>query len=181
MSGEEVKRSFGGHLGIGILESESEKGGRNMKWEKYFPPGYPYEMERNGAGLLLLLGTALSLSFFGKLYSAAGSLYEYKNGARVLREGALAVPFRRLAAEHWSFYLPFLLFLAVTAVFHSIYYHQKTKSIYLMKRLPRRWAFLKTCVQAPLLGLCAGAVLAGALYLLYYGSYLLVIPGECLP
>ena len=50
-----------------------------MNWEKYFPPGYAYEMERNGAGLLLGLGAVLSLSFFGRLHSAVDNLYEYRN------------------------------------------------------------------------------------------------------
>ena len=35
--------------------------------------------------------------------------------------------------------------------------------------------------QAFLCGLLAAAALAGLLNLLYYGSYLLVIPRECLP
>ena len=118
-----------------------------MNWEKYFPPGYAYEMERNGAGLLLGLGAVLSLSFFGRLHSAVDNLYEYRNRSRVLREGVLAAPFGRLVAEQWSFYLPLFLFLAATVIFHYIYYRQSTKSIYLMKRLPGRWVLLKSCVQ----------------------------------
>ena len=152
-----------------------------MNWEKYFPPGYAYEMERNGAGLLLGLGAVLSLSFFGRLHSAVDNLYEYRNRSRVLREGVLAAPFGRLVAEQWSFYLPLFLFLAATVIFHYIYYRQSTKSIYLMKRLPGRWVLLKSCVQGPLLGLLAAAALAGLLNQINYGSYLLVIPRECLP
>lgn len=149
--------------------------------ENFFPPGYEYRREQNSAILLLGIGAGLSLQFFRNLYYAAGTLYEYVDYQRVLREGAIAVSFGNLVTGHWGLYVPFVLFLVAMTVYHYFYYYRETKSIYLMRRLPRRSVILASCVKGPLLGLVAGAAALAVLYLLYYGIYLLAIPRECLP
>lgn len=149
---------------------------------KCFPPGYEeYEKERNAAGLLLGIGVLLSFQFFGNLYHAVNALYEYVGRRRVLKAGAVAASFGRLVTGHWGLYVPWVLFLAAMVLYHYFYYRRETKSIYLMRRLPKRGVLLKSCVEGPLLGLLTGAAALAVLYLLYYGLYLLVIPGECLP
>ncbi|MDE7223066.1 MAG: hypothetical protein K2O34_04715, partial [Acetatifactor sp.] len=86
-----------------------------------------------------------------------------------------------LVTGHWGLYVPFVLFLAATMVYHYFYYRRETKSIYLMHRLPRRSVMFASCIKGPLLGMAIGAVALAALYLLYYAIYLLAIPRECLP
>lgn len=149
--------------------------------ERLFPPGYEYEWERNSAVSLLGTGAGLSLLFFRRLSQAAEALYEYTDRRRVLRKDAVAVPFEQLVTNHWALYVPLVLFLTAMMIYHYVYYYRETRSIYLMRRLPRRGVVLKSCVSGPLLGLGMTAVILAMLYLLYYGSYLLVIPGECLP
>lgn len=149
--------------------------------ETYFPPGYEYEKEQGSVLLLLGIGAGLSLQFFGELLSASEALYEYEQGVRVLKQGAAAVPFTKLIMGHWGLYIPLVLFLAAMMIYHYIYYYHETKSIYLMRRLPRRGVTLKSCVLGPLLGLGMAAGALTLLYLLYYVIYLLAIPGECLP
>ena len=151
------------------------------KPENYFPPGYEYEQERNNALFLLGIGAGLSLSFFGNLYRAVEALYEYENHRRVLRENAVAASFGHLVMGHWGLYVPFFLFLTAMMIYHYFYYRRETKSIYLMRRLPRWGVLFKSCVKGSLLGLGIGAAALAVLYLLYYGIYLLVIPAECLP
>ena len=160
-----------------------DKNGRSLLWnpEKCFPPGYEYEWERNSAVLLLGIGAGLSLQFFERLYRAAEVLYEYTDRKRVLREDVTAASFGQLVTGHWGLYIPLVLFLAVMTIYHYIYYYRVTRSIYLMRRLPRRGVMFKSCVLGPLLGVGAAAAVLSLLYLLYYGMYLLVIPGECLP
>ena len=149
--------------------------------EGCFPPGYEYEKERSSALLLLGIGVGLSLQFFGSLHAAVEALYEYADGMKVLREGAQAVPFGRLVIGHWGLYVPLLLFLAGMALYHYFYYYRETKCIYLMRRLPKRGVLFKSCVKGPVLWLGAGIAFLTVWYLLYYGIYLLAIPGECLP
>lgn len=154
-------------------------------WEKlwkHFPPGYEYETERNMSVLLLGLAAALSLQYFARLSDACEMLYYVDRfAARKVRPGAVAASFGQLAFPYGSLFLPYYLFLAIMMVYHYLYYYRDTKSIYLMRRLPERGVLAKSCVQAPLLGMAAGALTMAALCLLYYGLYLLVMPGECMP
>lgn len=168
----------------GHSKQKGRTGGKQAglwKPEIYFPPGYGYEEERNAAILLMGLGTGLSLLFFMSLHQAAEVLYEYRDGERVLREGAVAASFGKLVSGHWGLYVPLFLFLTAMMVYHYIYYFRGTRSIYLMRRLPGRWTVLKSCVAGPLLGMGLAAAALTLLYLTYYGLYLLVIPVGCRP
>ena len=148
-------------------------------WEesgKFFPPGYPYEGERKMTFFLLGLGRALSLRFFGSLHNALESLYYLdKNRGRTVRPGAMAESFLELA---WGYAG---MFLGAMMLYHYFYYYRNSRSIYLMRRLPESGELWKSCVRAPLLGMTAGAVVMAVLFLLYYGSYRLLMPVECMP
>ncbi|WP_276951718.1 hypothetical protein [Acetatifactor muris] len=149
---------------------------------KFFPPGYPYEEERKMTLFLLGLGSALSLRFFGSLHNASESLYYVDRiRGRTVRPGALAESFLELAWGYAGMFLPLYLFLGGMMLYHYFYYYRDCRSIYLMRRLPERGELWKSCVRAPLLGMAAGAVVMAALFLLYYGSYRLLIPAECMP
>lgn len=154
---------------------------KHFSMAMYFPPGYEYEKEKNAALLLLGIGAGLSLRFFTDLFAAAEKLYETVLGRRVLKAGVQAVPFAQLVQGHWVFYIP-LLFLLFTAIpWRYFYYYHATKSIYLMRRLPRHSILFKSCTQGSVLLAGTSAALLTILYLLYYGFYWLVIPAECLP
>lgn len=147
-----------------------------------FPPGYDFVWERNTAAVLLALPVVLSLPYFRKLRQAVEYLYYMdRNGSRVLRPDAAASSFLALAGEYGGLFAPYFLFLAIMIFFHYSYYHRETKSIYLMRRLPCRRVLVESCVRAPLLGMAVGILVEAMLGLLYYGSYLLVIPKECMP
>lgn len=154
-------------------------------WErrwKHFPPGYEYEMERNTAGLLLGIAAALSLQYFARLKDAYEMLYYVDSSCeRKVRPEAVAASFGQLAFPYGSLFLPYFLFLAIMIAYHYFYYYRDTKSIYLMCRLPSRSVLVKSCAQAPLLGMAAGALSMAVLCFFYYGLYLLVMPGECMP
>ncbi len=167
-------RERSGHVGRGKL----------WKPESCFPPGYEHwEQERNGAVFLLGAGIVLSLRFFGRLYRMVKSLYLYVGQERVLREDAreMLISFRGLTQGHWGLCVPFFLFLIIMAFWHYFYYFHRTKSIYLMRRLPARGVLAASCIRGPLLGMAAGAAVLGLLQLLYYEVYLLALPKGCLP
>lgn len=149
---------------------------------RYFPPGYEYETEGMAAGVLLGIGMLLSLQFIAVLYREQERLRYLleADSARVWPE-TVAQPFLGLIQTHAVFYTPFWLFLLGMVVYHYFYYYRDTKSIYVMRRLPRRDVLWRSCVMGPLLGAVSGTVILVLLYLVYFGSYLLVIPAECLP
>ena len=173
-------------------EREQTEGGRGIHaglrrlWdpESCFPPGYEYwKWERDGAVFLLAIGAVLSLRFFGRLYQMVKGMYLYVGKERVLREDAreMLIPFRGLMQGHWGLCVPFLLFLTIMVIWHYFYYFHRTKSIYLMRRLPARGALAASCLRGPLLGMAIGAAVFGLLQLLYYGIYLLALPQGCIP
>ncbi len=156
---------------------------------KYFPPGFNYEREWKWALILFGGGVAFSLRYYFDLYREIGSLYCYKyerlgeevRRFRVLQEGVVAGTFMHLVGGHFMFYVPFFLYLAVMMVIHYIYYCNTEKCLYLMRRLPKKGALLKSLVQAPLFGILSGILCLSLLYLLYYIVYLIMIPKGCLP
>ena len=153
-----------------------------LKIEAYFPPGYEYGAEKNIAACLMVMGAGLSCQYFWKLYYMVQALYyiDRKLG-RTLRPEAVAAPFLPMVSEYAWLFAPAYLFLLLTAIYHYLYFFQNTKSIYLMRRLPGRGKLFRACVQAPLLGMAACAVMMVLLCLLYYVIYLLAVPKECLP
>ncbi len=134
-------------------------GGRIIT-RKYFPPGFNYEREWKWALILFGGGVAFSLRYYFDLYREIGSLYCYKyerlgeevRRFRVLQEGVVAGTFMHLVGGH-----------------------------FMMRRLPKKGALLKSLVQAPLFGILSGILCLSLLYLLYYIVYLIMIPKGCLP
>lgn len=157
------------------------------KMGKIFPPGYEYKKEINSAGIFFGLGVGLSIQFFTRLYDAWGDLYYYKHYAgsavaeRVLREDGIVEPFVNLAEGYWLGYLPWVIFWLVAVVLHYLYYYHGTKSIYVMRRVKNSLVVIKSCVLGPLFLLASGLILMVAIYWMYYGIYLLVVPKQCMP
>lgn len=147
-----------------------------------FPPGYEYEREMILFCVVLGCGIFISLDFLFRLADQVEELYYYnQDAAEVLRPYAAAASFRRLAAGSlWGFGME-VLYLGAAALDHWLYYRRASRSIYLMKRLPRRGVLTKSCLLGPLTGMI---ILAGTMlvvYLFYYLCYRLRIPEECMP
>lgn len=154
------------------------------RFKRFFPPGYEYKGELLLAGLLWGGTAGVSVFCFAlHLYVAVGKLYQnvsYTDYRRVLREGARVVAFAELVEWYWALWLPAILFLAAMPLYHY-YYYRDTRSIYVMRRLPRRGITFKSCVQGPALEMGIILVTAVCLHLLYYGIYCLGVPAECMP
>lgn len=152
--------------------------------KRFFPPGYEYKGELWLAGILW--GGPVGVSVFRfvlSLYLAVGKLYQnvsYMDYRKVLREGARVAAYAELVEWYWALWIPAILFLAAMPLYHY-YYYCDTRSIYVMRRLPRRGITFKSCVQGPALGVVIVLATAVLLYLLYYGIYCLGVPAECMP
>ncbi|MCM1189911.1 MAG: hypothetical protein NC541_11525 [bacterium] len=151
------------------------------KWKNCYPPGYDISREWWGLATLLGLGFFLSLGYFVRLGSAVNRLYVWVGNERVLAQGAVAEPFLSLTEGTGVLFLPLALFTLCMIPYHYLYYFHETKSIYLMRRLPRRELILSSCVRAPGFCLLAEGLFVAALYLFYFGIYLLAVPPQCRP
>ena len=66
-------------------------------------------------------------------------------------------------------------------LFDYLYYYQGSKSIYLMRRLPNRWEMHRRSITLPFAAFVIAVMTEIALWLLYYGIYLVCTPAQCLP
>ena len=149
--------------------------------EKLYPPGYEWKREVRGLGALAAMASLYSLIYVFRLGTMVSNLYQYVEGKRFLKEGALAESFGALAAGSWVFFAFPLMDILFLPLQHYFSYWRQTRSIYVMRRLPGRGVVLKSCIQAPALYLAALGAEAALLYGLYLGLYFLVVPGECMP
>ncbi len=156
------------------------------KIKVFFPPGYEYETACKRQLIMLAAAVVYSFRFFFQYYDARKQLYEWvfqRPGVsiRVLREGAQIASFAEVVEFSFLLFVPLLLVFWVEIIEHYLYYKSGSKSIYLIKRLPHKWFFWKTCVIGPLLGMVFTGVIIGILLLLYYGVYICFTPAGCLP
>ena len=134
------------------------------------------------AAVLFGLAFLLSWQYLFRLGRMTHNLYTYdRYGARFLRPDALADSYSELIQGSFNgFLLPFV-FLAVMVIMHYIYYWKRTKSIYVMRRLPKRGVVFFSCIKGPVLCVALLTFAAGVLWMLYLGLYWLVVPAECVP
>lgn len=161
-----------------LWEKERNRGMREARevFKKFYPPGYDVTGEWWGIGLLWGIGFFFSIiQYFTRLARAERRTYEHRGGELVLTGGNVTEPFWSLAEGIWWFFLPLVIFTASMILNHYLYYFRETKSIYLMRRLPRRELVWENCIQAPAFCLGVEAVFLGLTYLLFYGAYRLAV------
>ena len=164
-----------------------------MNWEKrreYFPPGYEGDKEIWACLIWLLSSVVYSFRFFAEYKKCYNRLWDVighvqPNGTvvpeRVVREGVKIEPFFEILGNSMMCFYILVFLLAVFGILHYVSYHQESRSILLVRRLPDRLFIWKTCAAGPMLGLLIALGAMGTLLLLYYGTYLIVTPAQCLP
>jgi len=73
-----------------------------------------------------------------------------------------------------------ILFCLIAIASRYRYYHQDSKSIYLMRRLPDRAELHRSCLVQPLLRVALVLVVMAVLLLIFYTVYMNQVPEECL-
>lgn len=86
------------------------------------------------------------------------------------------LPFWDIAKDSYYGFLIIALGLIWLAWYHYRYHYQKSKSIYLMKRLPAKNELRKRCLALPVAGAIVAAVTALLLTAIYYISYITMTP-----
>lgn len=150
---------------------------------RYAPPGTNIEKEIKNLCVGLAAATCCAVLVYGvRLRTAYDNLFDQIGGDRVLRTGAIMLPFDAiLLYALWLFYLVALYSLASAVLHHITYYTGGSKIIYLMRRLPQRWELLRRDITLPLLGASISLLSALLLKLLFWGLYYWITPTQCLP
>lgn len=151
------------------------------KLKKFYPPGYPVKAELAGISVLLGLALIYNIQFFFRLTRMLQTFFYMESGERVLVPGARAQSFTQLTDRCWAGFAAALVFLAIMAVERYLYYWSPTKSIYVMRRIPKRGVILASCVKGSVLWSVLFGLLALILFGLYLGLYWLLVPTECMP
>ena len=151
----------------------------DLSW--YAPVGMKLHMEKTVWGLGLGASLIYSGIFLVRFADACGELYGYQGMEQVLIEGARMERFRVLLGNGLAGFAITALVMLLFSIYHYLYHFQDSKSIYLMRRLPRRWELLRRCLTLPVaaavLSLAAAMVMQG----FYFGIYLVFTPKGCLP
>ena len=150
---------------------------------RYAPPGTNIEKEIKNLCVGLAAATCCAVLVYGvRLRTAYDNLFDKIGRDRVLRTGAIMLPFDAiLLYALLLFYLVAFYSLASAVLHHISYYTGGSKSIYLMRRLPQRWELLRRDITLPLLGASISLLSALLLKLLFWGLYYWITPTQCLP
>lgn len=149
------------------------------------PPGIDIQRELKYIALGLAGAAIYSMGFIIRYFSARSNLYyyDYMNGKQVRRLDTEAVitEFDILTEGIFAGFAVFLLFLLAVCIWHYIYHYQGSKSIWLMKRLPKSIELYRRCAAVPLIAAVIGVLIMGLLLGIYYGIYIIFTPECCLP
>lgn len=158
-----------------------------IDWNRWVPAGLDGGKEIKWIGFGLGFGalTAVIL-FLGHYYDALEKLYwnmpaPLAGAERSPIPGAVMTPFVRLLPGCGTVFALICAVMPFLAAYHYLHHRRGAKSIYLMRRLPRRWELHRRCLSLPALGAVASLGTLGLLGIVFYGVYLLCTPAQCLP
>lgn len=151
------------------------------KLEKYYPLGYDYKPEIIITALMCIFVSAwVFLSYrTGLLYELKPITQDHINGVRVIVETAdFKVPSFISGLDVLETFLLVIIFAVLTAVYRYFYHYQHSKSIYLMKRLPKRNELCKRCVSGSVIISVIGLAFMVGLTAVCLMEYLMIVPEE---
>ena len=147
------------------------------------PPGVSFGKECAGVCAGAVLAALYSLRFFLSYFSARAALYETDSLTReaMLREDAVLPAFSRILGTSLRGFSVLAFLLLFVAAYHYAYHFRGSRSILLMRRLPRRFELHRRCLAVPALGLLLCLAAALLLLGLYFLVYRFATPAGCLP
>lgn len=148
---------------------------------RHAPPGLDPAPEMRVFAVGMALSAIFSLVFFAGRYADQLNRLYWKNGTeRTLIPGAVMPDFVEVLGQALIGFLIVAACMAAFAVIHYSYHYQESKSIYTMRRLPRRWELHRRCLTLPVAGLTVSLLAAFLLLVIYYAAYMLMTPDTCL-
>jgi hypothetical protein len=148
--------------------------------ERFSPPGLDVAREVRALRTGGVVAFIFSLTFFLRFFPARQALFRWDGLTYVLVSGEQMADFSVvLGSALYGFYILAVAAL-LTAALRRAYFEQDSKSIYTMRRLPRRET-AQRCLVLPVLYALAALAAAFLLLCLYYFFYMAVTPAQCLP
>lgn len=152
------------------------------KIERYYPLGYDYRPEIIITALMcILLSGWVFLMFRGSLlFDLKPVTKGFSDGVAIIEETAVyKVPsFVSELGVLFQVFALIYIFAVLTAVYRYFYHYQHSKSIYLMKRLPKRNELCKRCLSGSvIISVMCFAVMLG-LTAVCFMEYVRIIPEE---
>ena len=151
--------------------------------ERLSPPGYGSKRDvqlfigwLTGAFLYSLI------NFIGRYSRAVDSLY-YRAGSQRLRliEGAMLPDFGALVRPTLIAFLQGAVIMLILIALRYAYYHRGSKSVYLMRRLPKSMEIHKQSIPLPVMAALIMLLAAFAVMLIYFAVYMHCSPEQCIP
>ena len=149
--------------------------------QRYAPPGIPLHQERRAFLFALICASLYSFRFLIRYLTARKALYQVIGKTHVLIPGAEISTFEALSRHTMTGFVLAAFCMLCFAGYHYAYHYQGSKSIYLMRRLPKRSELHRRCLTLPVTAALLCLLAARLMLCLYYLIYLFFTPSECLP
>ncbi len=138
-----------------------------INWERYLPPGMSFKVQ----GMTLLIGVTLSFGYSLRFLNTYFEQYRIlvSEAENAPNNAAIEAFLPMLGPALNGFYM-----LAAVMLLFSLwnwrYFYQESKSIYLMKRICKKEAYIRI-LTLPVLTAAAVLGLTGIIFLIYRGIY----------
>lgn len=150
----------------------------NLKWkaEAYFPVGVQWETRLSWIIFGYVASILYSFSYFHYLSESYWSLFDSK---KLLPE-AVMDDYKVIVDNCFVAFAILILCMLYLMVANYRYHYQGSKSIYLMRRLPKKHELCKRCFILPAAVILLTLATILLLLVVYYEIYLFVTPKQCL-
>ena len=146
---------------------------------RHSPPGMELTFERRFTRVGFWVSLLYNLCFFVDYFHARSALYIRENGKRILLTDKTMPDFAELLGSYlWGFAI-LAVCMSGFVILRYAYYHQGSKSIYLMRRLPHRSERHRRAWLIPLCVVALCVLSALCLLLFEFAIYMLLTPDEC--
>lgn len=150
------------------------------KLEKYAPPGFNVKREVRLIITGYVLSILYSMSFFIKFFFEYRTLFRNQYGRYTGYPSGVMPSCAHLLEGVFMLFWVLIAVMAVLGLVHYLYYHTKSKSIYLMKRLSDKSELFRRNWSIPLFTAALSLITVFLLIVIYYLFYMSVAPKNCI-
>ena len=153
-----------------------------VRWMNFnTPPGYPWNSTLKAAAWGGVFALLWSLTYFVAYSDHYSWLFITHNGKRIFSEDSVMSNFADIVdGKLLGFVILMIAALGLIGL-HYTYHYQGSKSIYVMKRLPKKRELWRRCITLPVILALISGTAAAVLRVIFYVFYMIVTPETALP